>query len=116
MTGFYLAVLSHPTGAPETFMVYLEVFMKIMIVISSMGRFSIIHIITIFPKPKRIWLYCRGSVAYFFSLRADMTKNAAVNFGLHCHCFHYFSAIIILSKIVAVIARVDCRVFCHISS
>ena len=26
MTGFYLAVLSHPTGAPETFMVYLEVF------------------------------------------------------------------------------------------
>ena len=19
-----------------------------------------------FPKPKRIWLYCRGSVAYFF--------------------------------------------------
>ena len=47
MTGFYLAVLSHPTGAPETFMVYLEVFMKIMIVISSMGRFSIIHIITI---------------------------------------------------------------------
>ena len=47
MTGFYLAVLSYPTGAPETFMVYLEVFMKIMIVISSMGRFSIIHIITI---------------------------------------------------------------------
>ena len=47
MTGFYLAVLSHPTDAPETFMVYLEVFMKIMIVISSMGRFSIIHIITI---------------------------------------------------------------------
>ena len=47
MTGFYLAVLSHPTGAPETFMVYLEVFMKIMIVISSMGPFSIIHIITI---------------------------------------------------------------------
>ena len=43
-----------------------------------------------------------------------MTKNAAVNFG--CHCFHYFSAIIILSKIVAVIAKVDCRVFCHINS
>ena len=45
-----------------------------------------------------------------------MTKNAAVNFGCHCHCFHYFSAIIILSKIVAVIAKVDCRVFCHINS
>ena len=43
-----------------------------------------------------------------------MTKNAAVNFG--CHCSHYFSAIIILSKIVAVIAKVDCRVFCHINS
>ena len=45
-----------------------------------------------------------------------MTKNAAVNFGLHCHCFNYFSAIIILSKIVAVIAKVNCRVFCHINS
>ena len=30
--------------------------------------------------------------------------------------FHYFLAIIILSKIVAVIAKVDCRVFCHINS
>ena len=45
-----------------------------------------------------------------------MTKNAAVTFGCHCHCFHYFSAIIILSKNVAVIAKVDCRVFCHINS
>ena len=45
-----------------------------------------------------------------------MTKNAAVNFGYHCHSLHYFSAIIILSKIVAVIAKVDCRVFCHINS
>ena len=45
-----------------------------------------------------------------------MTKNAAVNFGYHCHCFHYFSAIVILSKIMAVIAKVDCRVFCHINS
>ena len=57
-----------------------------------------------------------------------MTKNAAVNFGYHCHdlaCnnnaitrpqFPPFSAIIIASKIVAVIAKVDCRVFCHINS
>ena len=45
-----------------------------------------------------------------------MTKNAAVNFGYHCHCSHYFSAMINLSKIVAVIAKVDCRVFCHINS
>ena len=45
-----------------------------------------------------------------------MTKNAAVIFGYHCHCFRYFSAIIILSKIVAVIAKDDCRVFCHINS
>ena len=44
MTSFHLAILSHPTGAPETFMMYLEVFM---IIISWMGRFSIIHIITI---------------------------------------------------------------------
>ena len=44
-----------------------------------------------------------------------MTKNAAVNFGYYCHCFHYFSAIINLSKTVAVIAKVDCRVFCHIN-
>ena len=45
-----------------------------------------------------------------------MTKNAAVNFAYHCHCSHYFSAMINLSKIVAVIAKVDCRVFCHINS
>ena len=44
-----------------------------------------------------------------------MTKNAAVNFGFHCHCFHYFFAIVNLSKTVAVIAKVDCRVFCHIN-
>ena len=44
-----------------------------------------------------------------------MTKNAAVNFAYHCHCFHYFFAIVNLSKIVAVIAKVDCRVFCHIN-
>ena len=45
-----------------------------------------------------------------------MTKNAAVNFAYHCHCFHYFSTIINLSKTVAAIAKVDCRVFCHINS
>ena len=44
-----------------------------------------------------------------------MTKNAAVNFAYHCHCFHYFFAIVNLSKTVAVIAKVDCRVFCHIN-
>ena len=37
MTSFYLAILSHPTGAPETFMMYLEVFM---ITISWMGRLN----------------------------------------------------------------------------
>ena len=45
-----------------------------------------------------------------------MTNNAAVNFGYHCHCFHYFSAILNLSKTVAVIAKVDCRVVRHINS
>ena len=45
-----------------------------------------------------------------------MTRNAAVIFGYHCHCFRYFSAIIILSKIVAVIAKFYCRVSCHINS
>ena len=44
-----------------------------------------------------------------------MIKNAAVNFGYHCHCFHYFFAIVNLSKTVAVIAKVDCRVFYHIN-
>ena len=45
-----------------------------------------------------------------------MTNNAAVNFGYHCHCFHYFSAILNLSKTVAVIAKVDCRVVRLINS
>ena len=34
-----------------------------------------------FPKPKRIWLYCRGSVAYFVFQRFDMTKTRQSNFG-----------------------------------
>ena len=45
-----------------------------------------------------------------------MTKNAAVKFANHSHLFQYFSVITMLSKIVAVIAKFDCRVFCHISS
>ena len=45
-----------------------------------------------------------------------MTKNAAVKFANHGHLFQYFSVITMLSKIVAVIAKFDCRVFCHISS
>ena len=28
---------------------------------------TITYIMLLFPKPKRIWLYCRGSVAYFVS-------------------------------------------------
>ena len=34
-----------------------------------------------------------------------MTKTAAVKFGYHYHCFHYFSAVKILNKVVAVIAK-----------
>ena len=41
-----------------------------------------------------------------------MTKNAAVNFGYHCHDL----AQNCMAENVAVIAKVDCRVFCHINS
>ena len=45
-----------------------------------------------------------------------MTKNAAVNFGYHCHDLaqNYNGGEIVES--VAVTAKVDCRVFCHINS
>ena len=45
-----------------------------------------------------------------------MTKNAAVNFGYHCHdlAHHHNGREIV--ETVAVTAKVDCRVFCHINS
>ena len=45
-----------------------------------------------------------------------MTKNAAVNFGYHCHDLaqNYNGREIV--ETVAVTAKVDCRVFCHINS
>ena len=45
-----------------------------------------------------------------------MTKNAAVNFGYHCHDLaqNYNGGEIV--ETVAVTAKVDCRVFCHINS
>ena len=46
-----------------------------------------------------------------------MTKNAAVNFGYQPLIpLPVFLVIIALSKIVAVIAKIDCHVFCHIKS
>ena len=45
-----------------------------------------------------------------------MTKNAAVKFGYHCHDlaqnYHDWKVL----ESVAVIAKFDCRVFCHINS
>ena len=45
-----------------------------------------------------------------------MTKNAAVKFGYHCHDLaqNYNDREVLES--VAVIAKFDCRVFCHIIS
>ena len=41
-----------------------------------------------------------------------MTKNAAVNFGYHCHGLAQFYN---GKETEAVIGKVDCRVFCHIN-
>ena len=45
-----------------------------------------------------------------------MTKNAAVKFGNHCHDLaqNYHDRKVL--KSVAVIAKFDCRVFCHVKS
>ena len=50
-----------------------------------------------------------------------MTKNAAVKFGYHCHSATILLKIIMTKKqevveSVALIAKFDCRVFCHINS
>ena len=44
-----------------------------------------------------------------------MTKNAAVNFGYHCHSLAQIYNGKEIVETVAVIAKVDCRVFCHIN-
>ena len=44
-----------------------------------------------------------------------MTKNAAVNFGYHCHSLAQIYNGKEIVKTVAVIGKVDCRVFCHIN-
>ena len=45
-----------------------------------------------------------------------MTKNAAVNFGYHCHGLAQIYNGLEIVETVAVLAKVDCRVFCHINS
>ena len=45
-----------------------------------------------------------------------MTKNAAVNFGCHCHGLAKIYNGKEIVEPVAVIVKVDCRVFCHINS
>ena len=44
-----------------------------------------------------------------------MTKNAAVNFGYHCHSLAQIYNGKEIVETVAVIGKVDCRVFCHIN-
>ena len=44
-----------------------------------------------------------------------MTKNAAVNFGYHCHSLAQIYNGKEIMETVAVIVKVDCRVFCHIN-
>ena len=44
-----------------------------------------------------------------------MTKNAAVNFGYHCHSLAQICNGKEIVETVAVIGKVDCRVFCHIN-
>ena len=44
-----------------------------------------------------------------------MTKNAAVNFGYHCHNLAQIYNGKEIVETVAVIGKVDCRVFCHIN-
>ena len=44
-----------------------------------------------------------------------MTKNAAVNFGYHCHGLAQIYNGKEIVETVAVIGKVDCRVFCHIN-
>ena len=44
-----------------------------------------------------------------------MTKNAAVNFGYHCHSLAQIYNGKEIVETVAVIAKIDCRVFCHIN-
>ena len=45
-----------------------------------------------------------------------MTKNAAVNFGYHCHHLAQNYEDFEILESVAVIGNIDCRVFCHIKS
>ena len=44
-----------------------------------------------------------------------MTKNAAVNFGYHCHGLAQIYNGKEIVETVAAIGKVDCRVFCHIN-
>ena len=44
-----------------------------------------------------------------------MTKNAAVNFGYHCHGLAQIYNSKEIVETVAVISKVDSRVFCHIN-
>ena len=52
----------------------------------------------------------------FCLLKSWYDKNAAVNFGYHCHDFTQNYNGWEIAETVAVIAKDDCRVFCYINS